>query len=271
MENKYTELILWDTSFQLRGDEAHLVQSDKPGNRIPYAALTIDSGLVMLPFEVFRKNIARSGYAAREVTFLASALSNTYEQNLALAPKANLWSFEEGWNSTMMDEALAKRIANELEPVVRFPGHDYKFLYKERRFQSLTQPYTSLDIRDFTFNRSKKCFGCYLELNSQLIYGMNYDLKKLPKDVVKIEVPMEKIMDAVGFARMRGEPDTTYINEYPFVAIREAKVIPLAATFLLDQARHNKELAAMGVPAGRLQVSPIGAITKVGKARGKGI
>jgi hypothetical protein len=149
-------------------------------------------------------------------------------------------------------ELFEKRMQGQL-PIVKVAGHDF---YVDLRMGQLrahvpeNEPFLgrALNLNQLHVSDDGEKFLGFYHIPSKSQFHVDSEIKKLPKDVVLLEIPNELYLDPIGVARQYGMDASAFVRKYPIQKTLEAKVIPLSETELPRIVKENQQKSKLNQP-----------------------
>lgn len=127
-------------------------------------------------------------------------------------------------------EQLLERRLSGILPEISIGKDLYLIDWNLRELRMKEMPEKRIDIRHLPLTTDGKSYQFFYNTANSEQVRLSDHLKKLPKNVVLVEIPNETVLDPIATAREFRKADTALLARFPIMANLEAKLTPLEQT-----------------------------------------
>lgn len=169
----------------------------------------------------------------QEITAFRDEMKSEYPTQLQLQKE-----MEQHIKQQEAAELLQRRLAGEL-PRIDIAGSNFIIDWRLKELRENDVPNNRLTFEDMQLSPSGELYVCYYDTQKHKLYEPPADIKKLPNNVVLLEIPHELKLDPVAVARERGVDPALLLKENPIQKDLRATVRPLSESWLPNLVADN--------------------------------
>ncbi|HRN55619.1 MAG TPA: hypothetical protein PLL71_04175 [Agriterribacter sp.] len=243
MKRRLPEHMIEGTAFVIDVDKRELRQSDNPANVIRFEDMDYTGSSYRLKYDLDRKNLpyglnsspVKEIIVPELVTLDPEGMAARYRLPVSVIKQKN--DFEVMVNA----ELLAKRM-NGMLPVVSVAGHDFFVDYRLGELRASDDFNTSIRLHELDYFIEDELYRGFYHVPSRCMLEVNpVTIKEIPEGLVMLEIPIDRKLDPVAFAREEKLDIKATVIKYPPEEKTVLRTIPAEQTNLSRLVRTNQK------------------------------